>query len=58
MSVSVSVSVFPKGQSARMAWKWDGDKGKAGVPEKEGDYYRRRMSRWAAKRQTTYTRKP
>lgn len=34
------------GQSARMAWKWGGGKGKAGVPENEDDYYRRHMSRY------------
>lgn len=32
-------------QSARMAWKWHGGKGKAGIPEREEDYYPRHMSR-------------
>lgn len=32
-------------QSARMAWKWGGGKGRAGVPEQPEDYYPRRMSR-------------
>jgi hypothetical protein len=38
------------GQSARMAWKWDGAKGRAGEPEHKDDYYRRHGSRYVMKR--------